>query len=216
MCQTCVGTLSAENILTVPLMSEEQIREDIGIVSGKDYVVVTLHPETVDNISSEVIAAMLCEVMKENSELFYIITAANADAGGDKINQIFQRFAEENKNVYFESSLGMKRYLSAVKSAAFVLGNSSSGIVEAPILGVPTINIGNRQKGRIMAETIINVPFEKDRISTAIKVVKLSERKPSTIYGEGKTSEKMVKLIKQFIMQESFDLKKRFYDLESL
>lgn len=211
-----VGTLSAENILTVPLMSEEQIREDIGIVSGKDYVVVTLHPETVDNISSEVIAAMLCEVMKENSELFYIITAANADAGGDKINQIFQRFAEENKNVYFESSLGMKRYLSAVKSATFVLGNSSSGIVEAPILGVPTINIGNRQKGRIMAETIINVPFEKDRISTAIKVVKLSERKPSTIYGEGKTSEKMVKLIKQFIMQESIDLKKRFYDLESL
>ena len=208
-----VGTLSAENILTVPLMSDDQIREDIGIVSGRDYAVVTLHPETVDDLSPETIATMLCEVMKENQDLFYIITAANADIGGDKINQIFEEFASGNKNAHFEISLGMKRYLSAVKSAAFILGNSSSGIVEAPILGVPTINIGNRQKGRIMAASIINVPFEKDIISEAIKNAKLMGHKPSGIYGDGKTSERMVKLIKQFIMQESVDLKKGFYDL---
>ena len=102
--------------------------------------------------------------------------------------------------------------MSAVKYASFVFGNSSSGIVEAPILGVPTINIGNRQRGRIMAETIINVPFDKQQIIEAIKQARQTARVPSTLYGDGNTSIKMVDIMKRFL-DKDIDLKKGFYDL---
>ena len=208
-----VGTLSAENIMNVPLMSESDVREDICIPSNMKYVIVTLHPETVDQLSPEGISGLLCECMEKEKDLFFVITASNSDVGGDTINNVFMRFADSNENVIFRHSLGMKRYLSAVKYALFVLGNSSSGIVEAPILGTPTINIGNRQCGRIMAETIINVPFEKQKILEAVKQAKQAERIPSTIYGDGNTSVKMVEIMKRFL-DEGIDLKKGFYDCQ--
>lgn len=207
-----VGTLSAENILNVPLMSESELRDDISIPTSMEYVVVTLHPETVDQLSPERISGLLCECMENEPNLFYIITAANSDVGGDTINSVFARFSDSKDNVIFRHSLGMKRYLSAVKHASFVLGNSSSGIVEAPILGVPTINIGNRQRGRIMAETIINVPFDKQQIIEAIKQARQTARVPSTLYGDGNTSIKIVDIMKQFL-DKDIDLKKGFYDL---
>lgn len=98
--------------------------------------------------------------MRANTNLFFLITSSNPDVGGDQINEILSDYADMSNNAGFTYSLGMKRSLSAVKSSAFVLRNSSSGIVEAPILSVPTVNIGSRQKGRIMTDTITNVPFD--------------------------------------------------------
>lgn len=207
-----VGTLSAENILKAQLMSETEIRNELGIPSGMKYAVVTLHPETIDSLSPEYIAGILCECMELHKDCFYIITSSNSDAGGDTINSIFTELADNNDHVVFKYSLGMRRYLSAVRYAQYVLGNSSSGIVEAPVLGTPTINIGNRQCGRIMADTIINVPFDEKLIVEAMDEVQQIERKRFTLYGDGNTSERMVTIIKE-ALKEGIDLKKGFYDI---
>ena len=208
-----VGALSAENILNVPLMTEFEVRADIGIPEGKQYAVVTLHPETVDSLSPEKIANILCACMDKEEDTFFVITASNSDVGGDVINSVFRCHAEKKTNVVFRHSLGMRRYLSAVKYSEYVIGNSSSGIVEAPILGVPTVNIGNRQRGRIMTETIINAPFDMSSICDAIISAHNVKRTPSTVYGEGNASEKMIDIMKR-ILQNKIDLKKGFYDLK--
>lgn len=207
-----VGTLSAENILRTELMSEADIRAYIGIPAEMRYALVTLHPETIDLLSPTVIANMLCDCMEANKDTFFVITGANSDVGGDTINAIFTSFADENENVFFSYSLGMKKYLSALKYASYVIGNSSSGVVEAPIFGVPTINIGNRQSGRIMPETVINVSFEKKAVFDAINRIDQVCRIPSKMYGDGDTSSKIVNIIKQSLNVE-IDLKKGFYDI---
>lgn len=207
-----VGTLSAENILKTTLMKENELREDIGIPQGMKYAVVTLHPETVDALPPRRIANVLCKCMQNEKDTFFVITASNSDVGGDVINDTLIAYADNNSNAVFRHSLGMRRYLSAVKYSLYVLGNSSSGIVEAPILGVPTINVGNRQSGRIMVDTILNVPFEKYEIEKAIDKASIMEHIPSKIYGDGCTSEKMVSILKQ-VLSKGIELKKGFYDI---
>ncbi len=208
-----VGTLSVENIYNEPLMSETEIRSDLGIPLVRKYALVTLHPETIQSLPPQEMAEMICECMKESEDTFFVITSSNSDAGGTEINKTFIRYTENNTNVIFSYSLGMKRYLSAVKYSSFVLGNSSSGMIEAPALGVPTINIGTRQRGRIVPETVINVPFEKKLIIDAMVKAEMMDRTPSHIYGDGNTSERMVNTIKQ-VLREGIDLKKGFYDLQ--
>ncbi len=208
-----VGTLSAENILKSELLDEASVREEIGIPKDIDYALVTLHPETVDLLSPEGIANLLCECMEKAKDTFFVITASNSDVGGDTINEIFTQFEDKHGNVIFRHSLGMKRYLSALKYSKYMLGNSSSGIGEAPIIGVPTINVGNRQSGRIMAETIINVPFDADKIEKAMEKAKTASHIPTKIYGDGCTSEKIIDIIKD-VLNKGIDLKKGFYDLE--
>ena len=207
-----VGTLSAENILTASLMSESEVRNSMGIPDSQRYAIVTLHPETVDSLSPENISEILCKAMKQRTDFHFVITASNSDVGGDTINEIFYEFAQENEHVQFVESLGMKRYLSAVKYASFVLGNSSSGIGEAPIIGTPTVNIGNRQRGRLMAESVINVPFDIDKILKAMEKAEKMECVPSNMYGEGNSSEMMVSIIKE-VLQDKIDLKKGFWEL---
>jgi GDP/UDP-N,N'-diacetylbacillosamine 2-epimerase (hydrolysing) len=108
----------------------------------------------------------------------------------------------------------MKRYLSAVKYSAFVLGNSSSGVIEAPALGVPTVNIGDRQRGRLMAETVIPCGNRTEEIVAAIRRAAATGHTVSTLYGTGHTSEKIVGILKQFLFDKKIDLKKSFYDGE--
>lgn len=139
---------------------------------------------------------------------------ANADAGGDIVNDMLRRFAAKMKNVKLVASLGMIRYLSAVKYSRFVLGNSSSGIIEAPALGTPTVNIGDRQKGRLMADTIISCAPKKEEIVDAMRLADKTEHKVSTIYGDGNTAEKIVSVMKDFLLHDKINLKKTFYDME--
>lgn len=207
------GALSTENILKMPLMSENEIKNDVGIPLDMRYSVVTFHPVTLENNSARDQTIALCNAMGKNTEYFYLITMANSDAGGDTVNEIFRKFSESHDNVKFVSSLGMVRYLSAVKYAEFVLGNSSSGIIEAPVLGTPTVNIGDRQRGRLMADTIINCAADTDSIISAIKRSEAIERIPTLMYGDGKTSCKIVSVIKDYLLNDKIDLKKKFYDI---
>ncbi len=206
------GTLSAENILTVPLLSDDDVRRSLNIDADRSFVMVTLHPETVNGSEPQRCAELLCECMGYYSDYDYIITASNPDAGGEVINEILERFSEKNKNCLFVRSLGMRRYLSALKHALFVLGNSSSGILEAPILGTPTVNIGDRQKGRLMADTVINASFDKKSIKKAMACASKKKHLPTPMYGDGKTSEKIVASLKRFA-ESNVDLKKTFFDI---
>jgi GDP/UDP-N,N'-diacetylbacillosamine 2-epimerase (hydrolysing) len=209
-----VGALSTENILKAALFSEAEIRKEIGISENMPYSVVTFHPVTLEEDSAKNQTLELCKAMEECNDHFYLITMANADAGGDLVNKLLGEFADKHENIKLVSSLGMKRYLSAVKYCDFVLGNSSSGIIEAPVLGAPTVNIGDRQKGRLMADTIINCEPECKVIINAIHKAENMEHHATLMYGNGNTSEKIVSIIKDVLFNEKVDLKKKFFDLK--
>lgn len=211
-----VGALGVENILRVPLLSCEEMCTQTGIPLNRKYVVVTFHPVTLEDGTQAEQTEALIRAMQQEKQYFYLITKANADAGGEEVNQMFERLAEQQENVKLVASLGMVRYLSAVKYSAFVLGNSSSGIIEAPALGVPTVNIGDRQRGRLMAETVINCKADTSNIIAAMKKAENTRHQVSALYGEGNTSERIVNIIKTFLQRDKIDLKKKFYDLGAL
>lgn len=208
-----VGALGVENILHVSLLTEKEIRELLGIPNDKKIVSVTFHPVTLEAGSEEEQTRELISAISEKSEYFYVITKANADAGGDKVNKLLGDFCGNVQNAKLISSLGMRKYLSVVKQSCFVLGNSSSGIIEAPSLGTPTVNIGTRQNGRLMADTVINCVPKKEAIIKAMEQAELMPHTPSFIYGDGNTSVKIIKIIKEVFSKKVIPMKK-FYDIE--
>lgn len=209
-----VGALGVENILHTQLFSYEDMCREIGIPNDQKYVVVTFHPVTQEPGEEQHQTQELIAAMKEKSGYFYLITKANADAGGQRVNELLENFSERVPNAKLVSSLGMVRYLSALKYSEFALGNSSSGIIEAPALGIPTVNIGERQRGRLMADTIVQCKPEKELILEAMDEAAVMPHKVSTLYGDGETSAKIVTIIKNFLFCNKINLKKRFYDLE--
>ena len=209
-----VGALSTENILKEKLMQKEELCMSLGITMNSPLVTVTFHPVTMEPGEEVVQTQELIEAMNEKKEFFYLITKSNSDVGGIKVNEMLETFAKDNPNVKVVASLGMKKYLSAVKNSKFVLGNSSSGIVEAPTLGTPTVNIGNRQKGRLMAKSIISCEPQKEEIVLAMERAETMQHEPSFLYGDGRTSERMIKIIKKFLDAGTLNIKKKYYDID--
>lgn len=210
-----VGALGVENILKEKLLGRKELGEEVGFPAERDYAVVTFHPVTLDNGQAEAQIEELFLAMRTRGDLFYLITKANADAGGNLINGFLEREAAKYSNMKLVASLGMKRYLSALKYARFVLGNSSSGVIEAPSFGIPTVNIGDRQKGRIMAETIIQCEPACQSILEAMEAALRMERKEyASPYGDGTASQQIVAILKEFLAGGSIDLKKKFYDIK--
>lgn len=214
-----VGAIGIENILNEPMLDREELEHDLGIDLTKPYAMVTFHPVTLENNSSEKQIEALLEVCREHEDLNFIFTKANADAEGRIINQHIDQHARTNGNIFAFTSLGMRRYLSALKYCAMVIGNSSSGLLEAPSFGIPTVNIGDRQKGRLQADSVINCePFKGD-IREAIdhamspKFMEIA-KKTHNPYGEGITSDRVIEVIREYMFHHRIDLKKKFYDSE--
>lgn len=207
-----VGSLGTDNILSIKLLGENSLRRAVGIPEGIPYAVMTFHPVTLEGDAYRNQVHELCQAMKE-SRLFYLITMTNADTGGDYINQVITDYAAKHDNAILAGSLGAVKYLSALKYASFVLGNSSSGILEAPVLGTPTINIGDRQKGRLMADTVINCNAEKESIMRSIDKAKKMPHIATRMYGDGSASEKILSIQKRFLFAEKIELKKGFFDI---
>ncbi len=208
-----VGSLGTENILNKQLMSEKEIRNNIGIPTGLEYVIVTFHPVTLEGDTFRKDIEELCDAMESLDELFFVITGSNADVGGEEINARMKEFSQDNDNAVFVANLGMIRYLSAVKYAKCVLGNSSSGITEAPIIGTPTVNIGNRQKGRILPKSVICCSPHKGEIVEAVKKSVNMKRRKSELFGDGNTSIKIVNIVKDYLLNNKIVMKKGFYDI---
>ena len=158
------------------------------------------------------------EAISKLPEITFLCTKANADANGRIINEYIKRYAQKYSNIYLVNSLGVQGYLSAVKYAKFVIGNSSSGILEVPSFKIPTINIGDRQLGRIQAESIINCTPQENEILEAVKKA-LSKKFVDGLnnmenpYGDGKTSVKIVEISKNFLVNGKMKLKKKFFDI---
>ena len=194
------GSTSLDFFNRTQLMSRKELAENLGLDESKKWALCTLHSETKRDIAHNVdIAKNLISAMKESlSDFQIVITNANADLGGQEINELMQKVAKEFPKQFISvSSLGQKRYLSYMKQVELVLGNSSSGILESPYLGVPTVNIGERQKGRHRCENIVQSGIENNDIEQSIKEAMSGKYSiPSTYWGGGNSSEKIVELLK--------------------
>jgi GDP/UDP-N,N'-diacetylbacillosamine 2-epimerase (hydrolysing) len=214
-----VGAVGIENILNQKLMSKGDLESSIHFTLEKPYAMVTFHPVTLeDDCSAEQFQALL-DVCKKYQEIKFIFTKANADANGRIINKMIDSYVQENEHAIAFKSLGMSRYLSALKYCSIVIGNSSSGLLEAPSFGIPTINIGDRQKGRLQAESVINCDPTFNEIRKAVELALTDDFKniaKNTVnpYGYGNTSEKVVATIRDYLLNEKIELKKTFYDVE--
>ncbi|MBH1942478.1 UDP-N-acetylglucosamine 2-epimerase (hydrolyzing) [Mobilitalea sibirica] len=214
----CVGAIGIENILRETLMEKEELEKSIHFKLDQPYAVVTFHPVTLeDNKSEEQIKALL-DVCGSYKNMKFIFTKANADSNGRIINQMIDSFVEKNEQAVAVTSLGMIRYLTALKYCKMVVGNSSSGLIEAPSFGIPTINIGDRQKGRLSAESVIHCEPIKEEIKQAFDLAiskEFQEKAKYTVnpYGDGNTSEKILDIIKDFLLNNKVNLKKKFYDM---
>lgn len=191
-----VGEPSLDLFNRVKLMSRDEIAENLNISVQKKWVLCTLHSETKESILYNLdMAKNLVLALKELGDDYQIvITKANTDFGGKEIND----YIAENKpdNVLIVPSLGQLRYLSFMKQVELVIGNSSSGIVETPILNIPTINIGNRQKGRYQCENIYQTDTSFISIRNAIKRLKKKDISDWNYWGTGNTSKKIVEILK--------------------
>ena len=211
-----VGALGVENIKNVQLLSREELESSIGFSLEQPYAVVTFHPVTLEDADVKKQFQELLDALDE-FDLRYIITKANADTHGRVINQMIDEYASIHQNVYAVTSLGMRRYLSAVKYSAMVIGNSSSGIVEAPSLHVPTVDIGDRQRGRLAAETVIHCKVSKEEIKKAMNKAMIEDFKgvesAHNPYEADGTSLKILSICKEFLIHNRIDLMKKFYNL---
>ena len=153
----CVGGLGDENIRTLPKMTRQELCASTGFDLMQPFAIVTYHPETSAAAGDPAAQAdALCAAMEAVPGVFWLITGSNADAGGAVCTAKMQAFAAAHpQRAGFINSLGLKRYLSAMQCAALVVGNSSSGVVETPTFGVPTVNIGSRQAGRIICQNVL-------------------------------------------------------------
>lgn len=214
-----VGALGVENILKLELLPKEEIRQLLKVEKNRPYVMVTFHPVTLEAEEGEAQLKELMAAMRERRDFDYIVTFANADAGGNRINELWQAFAGQESHVRLFSSLGSRNYLSALKEAAMVMGNSSSGILEAPSFRIPVINIGDRQKGRLQAACVKNCPPEKEAILAAMEACQRPDfqdmlKTLENPYGNGETSKKILAILKEYLLGNKIELKKKFYDLD--
>ena len=210
-----VGGLGIDNIKRLKLLERAELEDALDIKFGKRNLLVTFHPVTLEASTAINQMAELLAALAELKDTKLIFTLPNADNDGRALIKMVQQFVSTNANSQAYTSLGQLRYLSCLANVNGVIGNSSSGLTEAPSFGIGTINIGDRQKGRVQAQSVINCEPNRLRIAEALKVLYspaflsgLAEvRNP---YGEGGASVAVVKTIKDFELKGI--VKKVFYD----
>ena len=197
------GEPGLENFLRLELMNREALAYSLCIDANKKWILVTQHAETTVSVQENLLMAKnIIETLKTLVDYEFIITKSNADSGGKDINIYFEKICSEDSRFKLFASLGQLRYLSFMKEADFLIGNSSSGIVEAPYLAKPVINIGERQTGRFMANNIVRSTGFDNSIYEAITLIQDKEwrnnLKPDFYYGDGKSAEKIKNWIKEY------------------
>ena len=189
-----VGEPGAENILKAQLPTREELAAHLGLDAAKPWVLATLHPETRESEEYNLnMAESMLEVLRRLQGHEVILTKANADPCGEKMNMLYS--AERKFRLY--DSLGQNGYLGLMKEAAFVIGNSSSGVIEAPLFGTPVVNIGHRQTGRAMSRCVFCCEAALTDIQRAAGAVH-GRFQPDILPGTGHTSELIAKHLKDY------------------
>jgi GDP/UDP-N,N'-diacetylbacillosamine 2-epimerase (hydrolysing) len=195
------GSLAIDNILNEPLFSKEELEEQYSFKLNDDLLILTYHPETRALDTQLIALEEIVLALEARKNIFVIVTEPNADPGSIAIKDRLHSFAQSNANrVKIFPSLGRKRFLSTLRFAKGVIGNSSSGLSEAPAFGIGTINIGNRQKGRLMPPSIITVNPLKSDILGAIDRVMSRNFKNETVgsesfFGDGQATKRMIDIL---------------------
>ncbi len=213
-----VGAPGIDNIVKKVLMSLGELEKSIEFVLGNKFFLVTYHPVTVAELREENALQNLFDALDTFPEYRVLITKSNGDAGGREINRQIEKYAGRNKKrVYCCASLGQLRYLSAMKFASAVVGNSSSGILEAPVLKTPTVNIGARQKGRLRYPSVIDCGEGKQSIADAMRKAVSTEFRCGLTdmeipYADGKISVRIKNILRDTPLEGLFQ--KRFFDMK--
>jgi len=211
-----VGGLGVDNIKKLTLLDRVQLESQLDFQLGAKNLLITFHPVTLENATSAGQMAELLAALDAREDTKLIFTMPNADTGGRALIEMIEAFVADHPNAHAYTSLGQLVYLSCIRQVDAVVGNSSSGLTEAPSFGKGTINIGDRQRGRLKAESVIDCRPDRasiarafDRLySSAFQSALRNVRNP---YGEGGASEQIVRVLRDVPLESI--LKKSFYDV---
>jgi GDP/UDP-N,N'-diacetylbacillosamine 2-epimerase (hydrolysing) len=202
------GEPGLDNIHHADIASDEELKADFGIDLHKPTLLVTFHPSTLEPaVSVKDQCTPLAETLRRVHHYQVVITAPGADPGSEIIAGIFSRLATGSKHIRYIPHLGSRNYLAVMRKAAAVVGNSSSGLVEAPSLKIPSVNIGNRQKNRMAAKSVIHCGYGSEEIGKAIReacseshreLCRYTEN-PYDPYSDGRNSERVTKAALRFL-----------------
>lgn len=213
-----VGALGVENVLTNSLMTKQDLEKSIDFNLGEKSVLVTYHPVTLENCTAEEQFKNLLNALNEFSDYKIIFTYPNSDTDGRIIVNLIENFVQNNPDRAISfSSLGKLRYLSTLQFVRAVIGNSSSGLIEVPSMGIPTLNIGNRQKGRIFAPSVINCDTTLNGIQQGINKVlsedmkNIAQKKINPYQGKN-TSFDIIEVLEKYPLEDI--TLKSFYNLQ--
>lgn len=211
-----VGGLGIDAIKRIALLEREALEAALDFKLGRRNLLITFHPVTLEGQSSGQQMAELLAALGELDDTHLIFTMPNADTGGRELATMVDAFVATHPNARVYSSLGQLRYLSCMKFVDAVVGNSSSGLAEAPSMGIATVNIGDRQKGRLSADSVINCLPERQAIHAALQRLYAPEFRQALSsvvnpYGSAGASERIVQILKDYPLDGI--LKKSFYNL---
>ncbi|RJR21782.1 MAG: UDP-N-acetylglucosamine 2-epimerase (hydrolyzing) [Nitrospiraceae bacterium] len=212
------GAPGLDSIVDLPLLSKVDLAGELGLPADREWGVVTFHPATLETEKTEDSIKEILQALDSFHRVHWVFTFPNADTSGRTIiNHIREYAAGNDRHASVFISLGQLRYLSALKAASVMVGNSSSGIIEAPSFELPVVNIGSRQEGRIRAKNVIDVPeCISSKITDAVRKA-LSPQFRETLkglenpYGDGTASSKILQVLKNAPL--SGIMKKHFYDI---
>ena len=214
----CFGAPGLDSIHSLQLLKKQELANELKLPVEKPWGIMTYHPVTYKNNSDINQFEVILDMVGKFSEIYWIFTLPNADTGSRKIIEQIEAFVHNNSEIAcLFNSLGQLRYLSLLKNASLMIGNSSSGIIEAPSFELPVVNIGDRQKGRIRAANVIDVPVcEQDEIEKAINKAVSKDFRDSITglenpYGTGNASEKIVEILRTVSLSDMS--KKQFCEL---
>ena len=212
-----VGAIGVENIKKLPLMRKEEIEESINFKLDENTVLVTYHPVTLGAHTAEHDIKEFIAALEERKDLRIVFTMPNSDTGAQAIVDAVNAFVANNSDrAVAYKSLGIKRYLSVMKYASAVVGNSSSGLVEVPSFGIPTLNIGDRQKGRIAADSVFNCETDKSSILQGLDIImspafKQEAKVVNNPYDKEGTAQAIFDVISTYPLEQL--KQKHFYDI---
>lgn len=212
------GAPALDNIAAVPRLSRAELAAQFGLPESGDFALITYHPVTLDLAATEAEIQALFDVIKETG-ISCVFTAANADTAGRALNAKIENFVAQTNGQMLIGHMGAKGYYSAMEHAAMMIGNSSSGILEAASFGLPVVNIGDRQKGREASANLIQTDGAVEALKAAILKAQTPEFKTTceariNIYGDGHAADKIVMAVSDFL-KAGYGPRKAFHGMIS-
>ena len=214
-----VGGLGIDGINNLKLLDKEMLENKLDFKFGTKNLLVTFHPVTLENLTAKNQMKELLLALSELKDTKIIFTMPNSDAESKVISQLIQDFVQRNPNTKAYYSLGQQKYFSTIMHVDGVIGNSSSGLLEVPSFKKPTVDIGDRQRGRIKAKSVISCAPKAEDIGRAIKKLYSSNfqdtlQEVESPFGKGGASQKILTILESVNLEDL--LKKEFYNLDVL